>query len=118
MFCHFWSHLVIVQFLVTGQWWFLKNCDYICHYSSGHPVGSFSLQDQNATLVPVSYAITPLVANFSDILTSDEDLHIFVPDDKDEESMQISIDMFTEIYKLRSKSRREYWMLDISYWLL
>ena len=67
-------------------------------------------------IVPVSFVIPTLVANFSLISTTNEDLHVFLPEDKDNKSMEISIELFTEIYEMRSNSRREHWLLDISYW--
>ena len=63
--------------------------------------------------IPVTFVIPSLVTNFSCILTSNEDLHVFVPDDKNKKT---SIELFMEIYGLRSNSRREHWLLDISYW--
>ena len=67
-------------------------------------------------IIPVSYVIQPLIANLRQILTTNEDLHIFIPDDKDKESLENSVELFMEIYGLRSNSRKEHWLLDISYW--
>ena len=75
-----------------------------------------SRSNKSVNSIPMSFVIPSLVANFSTILTTNEDLHIFLPDDKDKKSMEISIKSFTEIYGLRSNSRKEHWLLDISYW--
>ena len=69
-----------------------------------------------SNIIPTYLALPSLIANFSWILTTNEDLHIYVPDDKDEKSMKISIEIFMKIYGMRSNSRREHWLLDISYW--
>ena len=66
--------------------------------------------------IPTFFVIPSLVSNFSWISTTNEDLHIFVPDDKDQKTMANSVDIFMEIYALRDTSRSEHWLLDISYW--
>ena len=65
---------------------------------------------------PMFFVIPSLVANFSWVSTTNEDLHIFVPDDKDGITMKNSIDVFMHIYGLRIHSRKEHWLLDITYW--
>ena len=72
--------------------------------------------NKSASIIPVSFVIPSLVTNFSWILNTNEDLHIFVPDDIDKKSMEGSVEQFIEIYGMRSNSRREHWLLDISYW--
>ena len=74
------------------------------------------VSEASKNIHPVSFIIPSLVTNFSEISTTNEELHIFLPDDKDERSMEISIEQFMEIYGMRSHSRREHWLLDISYW--
>ena len=41
----------------------------------------------------------------------DQDLHIFIPDDKNLDSR---IDIFIDLYSSRKRSDKEYWMLDVS----
>ena len=43
----------------------------------------------------------------------DEDLHIFIPN---AEMIEMSIKQFIEMYSLRTKKSREYWLFDIGYW--
>ena len=43
----------------------------------------------------------------------DEDLHVFIPNAK---MIQESVKQFMEMYSLRTKKSREYWLLDIGYW--
>ena len=43
----------------------------------------------------------------------DEDLHIFIPN---VEMIEMSIKQFIEMYSLRTKKSREYWLLDIGHW--
>ena len=43
----------------------------------------------------------------------DEDLQVFIPNPKLIES---SIKEFVEMYSLRRRKSREYWLLDIGYW--
>ena len=43
----------------------------------------------------------------------DEDLHIFIPN---AEMIEMSIKQFIEMYSLRTKKSREYWLLDIGHW--
>ena len=43
----------------------------------------------------------------------DEDLHVFIPNS---EMMEVSIKQFIEMYSLRTKKSREYWLVDIGYW--
>ena len=62
-----------------------------------------------------------MATNYSWISNSDKDLHIFVPNDQDEESAQMSIEIFTQLYNLRTlrlECAREYWLLDMSYWMI
>ena len=44
----------------------------------------------------------------------DEDLHIFIPN---AEMIDLSIKQFIDMYSLRTKKSREYWLLDIGYWI-
>ena len=43
----------------------------------------------------------------------DEDLHVFIPN---AEMIDLSIKQFIDMYSLRTKKSREYWLLDIGYW--
>ena len=69
--------------------------------------------NKSASIIPVSFVIPSLVTNFSWILNTNEDLHIFVPDDIDKKSMEGSVEQFIEIYGMRSNSRREHWLLSL-----
>ena len=44
---------------------------------------------------------------------TDEDLQIFIPN---AEMIEVGIKQFIEMYSLRTKKSREYWLLDIGYW--
>ena len=44
---------------------------------------------------------------------TDEDLQVFIPDTK---MIEESIKEFVEMYSLRKRNNREYWLLDIGYW--
>jgi hypothetical protein len=43
----------------------------------------------------------------------DEDLQVFIPNP---EMIESSIKQFVEMYSLRTRKSREYWLLDIGYW--
>ena len=43
----------------------------------------------------------------------DEDLHVFIPNAR---MINESVKQFIEMYSLRTKKSREYWLLDIGYW--
>ena len=43
----------------------------------------------------------------------DKDLHVFIPNVK---RIEESLKQFIEMYSLRTKKSREYWLLDIGYW--
>ena len=43
----------------------------------------------------------------------DKDLHVFIPNVK---RIEESLKQFIEMYSLRTKKSREYWLLDIRYW--
>ena len=43
----------------------------------------------------------------------DEDLQVFIPNP---ELIESSIQEFVEMYSLRRRKSREYWLLDIGYW--
>ena len=43
----------------------------------------------------------------------DKDLHVFIPNVK---RIEESLKQFIEMYSLRTKRSREYWLLDIRYW--
>ena len=43
----------------------------------------------------------------------DEDLHVFIPNT---EKIDESLKQFVEIYSLRTRKNREYWLIDIGYW--
>ena len=43
----------------------------------------------------------------------DEDLQVFIPNP---EMIESSIKQFIEMYSLRTRKSREYWLLDIGYW--
>ena len=44
---------------------------------------------------------------------TDEDLQIFIPN---AEMIEVGIKQFIEMYSLRTKKSREYWLLDIGHW--
>ena len=64
--------------------------------------------------MPVAYIFPALVANVSWILTTNEDLHVFIPNDS---NLDKSLDQFRHMYSLRTRANREFWLLDVSYWL-
>ena len=43
----------------------------------------------------------------------DEDLQVFIPDTK---LIEESIKELIEMYSLRTRQNREYWLIDIGYW--
>ena len=51
--------------------------------------------------------------NLSDLVLSSQELHVFVPDDSD---MQKSMSLLKDLYKQRSYSNSEHWLIDISFW--
>ena len=63
--------------------------------------------------MPVAYIFPILIENTTSILTMDEDLHVFIPN---ELNLDKSIGHFINLYSLRSRTNREYWLLDVSYW--
>ena len=54
-----------------------------------------------------------MIENATSILTMDDDLHVFIPNDL---SFIKSIGNFIKMYSLRTRIDREYWLLDVSYW--
>ena len=71
----------------------------------------FRIQKQRS--ITVAYIFPDLEANISSILTTDEDLHVFIPNDS---NLDISIDRFIQLYSLRTRTNREFWLFDASYW--
>ena len=43
----------------------------------------------------------------------DEDLQVFIPNTK---QIDESLKQFVEIYSMRTRKNREYWLIDIGYW--
>ena len=43
----------------------------------------------------------------------DEDLHVFIPNT---EKIDESVKQFVDMYSLRTRKNREYWLIDIGYW--
>jgi hypothetical protein len=63
---------------------------------------------------PIKIAFNYLGTNtFFNKTVIDEDLHIFIPN---AEMIEVSIKQFIEMYSLRTKKSREYWLLDIGHW--
>ena len=63
---------------------------------------------------PIKIAFNYLGKNtFLNNTVIDEDLHIFIPN---AEMIEISIKQFIDMYSLRTKKSREYWLLDIGHW--
>ena len=44
------------------------------------------------------------------IITEEQDLHVFILDDQ-----ELSLEKFMEIYGSRTRSNKEYWLLDVSF---
>ena len=130
----FQSFFVCISFTVVKSWT-LPSRDFLSEFAIEHdrtsiifylpqkiPVQKWIKNDfcsGSYKNIQVSFVIPSLLANASqELLTfKNEDLHIFVPDDQDKKSMENSIQLFMQIYGLRSNSRREHWLLDISYWI-
>ena len=58
--------------------------------------------------------ISHLFHNFVEINSTDkqdQDLHIFIPDDK---TLNSKVDIFIDLYSSRKRSDKEYWLLDVS----
>lgn len=79
-------------------------------HSSNHIAHIF-----RSSQIPVAYVFPSKVSNYSRVLKSDEDLHVFVIDDN-KGLRDSSIKAFFKAYGLRKRSSREYWLLDISSW--
>ena len=63
---------------------------------------------------PIKIAFNYLGTNtFFNKTVIDKDLHIFIPNAK---MIEMSIKQFIEMYSLRTKKSREYWLFDIRYW--
>ena len=52
----------------------------------------------------------PQLDENSTIITKEQDLHVFILDDS-----EFSLRIFKEIYGSRSRSNKEYWLIDVSY---
>ena len=128
-----WLQRIIVGISVTiVKSWILPPGDFVSNFVDEHGRSSITIylpqmvplkwiknnfvSEASKNIHPVSFIIPSLVANFSEISATNEELHIFVPDDKDKQSMRFSIETFIKIYGMRSNSRREHWLLDISYY--
>ena len=63
---------------------------------------------------PIKVAINYLGTNmFNNRTVIDEDLQVFIPN---MEMIEESIKQFVEMYSLRTRKNREYWLIDIGYW--
>ena len=51
--------------------------------------------------------------NLSDLVLSGQELHVFIPDDS---NMQKSMSLLKDLYKQRSYSNSEHWLIDMSLW--
>ena len=131
-----WSQIILVCISVSiMKSWTLPPANFLSNFATEHDRTSIIIylpdqkiphkwiknyfsggSDKNVDTIPVSFVIPSLVENFSQILMTNEDLHIFLPDNKDKKSLEISIEFFLDIYSLRGNSRKEHWLLDISYW--
>ena len=63
---------------------------------------------------PIKIAVNYLGTNlFYNKTVIDKDLQVFIPNT---EIIEESIKQFVEMYSLRSRKSREYWLVDIGYW--
>ena len=62
---------------------------------------------------PIKTALIYLGTNTLEKTVIDEDLLVFIPNSK---MIEESIKQFIEMYSLRTKKSREYWLLDIGHW--
>ena len=44
------------------------------------------------------------------VITEEQDLHVFILDDQ-----ELSLEKFMDIYGSRTRSNKEYWLLDVSF---
>ena len=64
-------------------------------------------------IVPITYILLPLLDQMNSttqIITEEQDLHVFILDDQ-----ELSLEKFMEIYGSRTRSNKEYWLLDVSF---
>jgi hypothetical protein len=71
---------------------------------------------KNERVVPIAYVFPEQIMNISWVPKSDEDLHIFIPDDESVAIRNASIEKFKTIFNTRERFHREYWLLDIGAW--
>ena len=48
-----------------------------------------------------------------DISFLNQELHIFLIDDQ---NINESVTMFSDVFSLRNKTNQEFWLVDVSYW--
>ena len=62
-------------------------------------------------IVPIIYIFLPnLYENFTQIIRREQDLHVFILDEE-----KSTLQQFMKMFGVRSRSDREYWLLDVSY---
>ena len=64
-------------------------------------------------IVPITYILLPLLNQMNSttqIITEEQDLHVFILDDQ-----ELSFEKFMDIYGSRTRSNKEYWLLDVSF---
>ena len=63
-------------------------------------------------IVPITYILLPLLdqRNSTIVITEEQDLHVFILDDQ-----ELSLEKFMDIYGSRTRSNKEYWLLDVSF---
>ena len=63
---------------------------------------------------PIKIAVNyPRTNSFHNKTVIDKDLQVFIPNT---EIIEESVKQFVEMYSLRTRKSREYWLLDIGYW--
>ena len=63
--------------------------------------------------MPISYTLNDKKINSSLVSTTDQDLHVFIPNDL---KMEASVATFLKLYSLRTRASKETWLFDISAW--
>ena len=63
-------------------------------------------------VIPINYRTTASIQSHEDIPFRDQDLHVYISNENDIKS---NIQTFIDIFNNRTNSRREHWMLDITF---
>ena len=75
---------------------------------------SFEIFRSSEKNFPIAYVFPRLVENYGRYNTQDKELKVFIMNDDNEDELKASLKRFIELFSMRQKTDREFWLVDIT----